>query len=171
MSVSKFITLENRTTYRDAEVFLVFRDKAINYIQDYTTSHQGELSTFLGTFNKGVLKTEAPVKQGIISALPNWKNDFVWEGKKFVFGEYGSINFTSKDREHILRTLTDKKGGWATISELRGNKDAGYVRSTIKQIEDRLPNEARKHIKIVSTQEDDSIEKPNAGAYRIKVQP
>jgi len=100
-----------------------------------------------------------------------WSNDFRWEGKDFVFGKYGSINFISKDRKHILKTLTDKKGGWATINELQGSKDAGYVRSTIKQIEDRLPKEAKEHIEIVSTQDDNSKEKPNQGAYRIKVKP
>lgn len=99
-----------------------------------------------------------------------WSDDFRWEGNDYIFGEYGSISLVSSDRKHIFKTLTDKKGGWATISELKGNKDAGYVRSTIKQIEDRLPDKAKGHIKIVSTQEDDGIEKPNAGAYRIKVQ-
>jgi len=99
-----------------------------------------------------------------------WSDDFRWEGNDFVFGEYGSIPLQSKDRKYLFKALTDKKGGWTTISELKGNKDAGYVRSTIKQIEDRLPEKAKEHIKIVSTQEDDSIEKPNAGAYRIKVQ-
>lgn len=100
-----------------------------------------------------------------------WSDEFKWEGKDFVFGKYGSINLVSSDRKHILKVLTDKKGGWATISELKGNKDAGYVRSTIKQIEDRLPEKAKGHIKIISTQDDDGVEKPNAGAYRIKVQP
>jgi len=67
MSVSKFITLDNKTAYKDAEIFLVFRDKALDYIKGYTTSHQEELSTFLGTFNKEVLKTEVPVKQAQLS--------------------------------------------------------------------------------------------------------
>jgi len=100
-----------------------------------------------------------------------WSDDFRWEGKKFVFGKYGSINLVSSDRKHILKVLTEKKGNWATIGELRGNKDAGYVRSTIKQIEDRLPKEAKGHIKIISTRDDDNVEKPNTGAYRIKFKP
>lgn len=99
-----------------------------------------------------------------------WPDDFRWEDNNFVFGKYGSINVVSNDRKHILKVLADKKGGWATINELKGDKDAGYVRSTIKQIEDRLPKEAKGHIKIISTQEDESVEKPNTGAYRIKVQ-
>jgi len=99
-----------------------------------------------------------------------WPDDFRWEGRDFVLGQYGKINFTSDDRRHIFKILTDKKGGWATISELKGNKDAGYVRSTIKQIEDRLPEKAKGHIKITSTQDDSSKERPNTGAYRIKVQ-
>lgn len=101
----------------------------------------------------------------------NWSDDFRWEDKNFVFGKYGSISFTSDDRRHILKILSDKKGGWATIRELQGNKDAGYVRSTIKQIEDRLPEGTKGHISIVSTQDDESQEKHNVGAYRIKVLP
>jgi len=37
-SVSKFITLDNKTAYKDAEVFLVFRDKALDYIKDHATN-------------------------------------------------------------------------------------------------------------------------------------
>ena len=48
MSVSKFITLDNKTAYKDAEVFLVFRDKALDYIKDYATSHNENVSSFLG---------------------------------------------------------------------------------------------------------------------------
>lgn len=99
-----------------------------------------------------------------------WTDDFRWEGNNFVFGKYGSIPLQSKNRKHLFKALTDKKGGWASISELKGDKTAGYVRSTIKQIEDRLPETARGHISIVSTQDDDAEGKPNAGAYRIKVQ-
>lgn len=101
-----------------------------------------------------------------------WFDNFKWDRRYFIFGKYGKIQITSKDRKHILKTLTDKKGGWATIHELKGNKDAGYVRSTIKQLEDRLPPEAKGHIAIISTVDDDSnLEKPSEGAYRIKVTP
>ena len=48
MSVSKFITLDNKTAYKDAELFLVFRDKVLDYIKDYAASHNGEVSSFLG---------------------------------------------------------------------------------------------------------------------------
>jgi len=121
--------------------------------------------------NNGKKKKTQKEKLPKVESETDWPKDFKWDGKDFVFGEYGSISFISSDRKHILKVLTDKKGGWATINELKGNKDAGYVRSTIKQIEDRLPKEAREHIKIVSTQDDDSKEKPNTGAYRIKVLP
>lgn len=100
-----------------------------------------------------------------------WPEDFRWEGKTFVFGEYGKIDFKSKDRRHIFKTLTDKKGDWATIREMKSEKDAGYVRSTIKQIEDRLPKKVKEHIIIISTRDDDSEEKPNVGAYKIKILP
>lgn len=47
-SVSKFITLDNKTAYKDAEVFLVFRDKTFDYIRDHAVSHKDELTSFLG---------------------------------------------------------------------------------------------------------------------------
>lgn len=47
-SVSKFITLDNKTTYKDAEVFLIFRDRALGYIKDYAVSHRDEIASFLG---------------------------------------------------------------------------------------------------------------------------
>lgn len=97
-----------------------------------------------------------------------WSDDFKWEGNKFVFGEYGSIAFTSLDRKHIFKSLVDKHGGWATLSEMKGTKSAEFVRSTIKQIEDRLPIKSRGHIKIVSTLENKSVDKPIEGAYKIE---
>lgn len=103
------------------------------------------------------------------SKIPEWPDDFEWKDDVFVFGKYGTISFTSQDRKFILEKLTVKKGDWATINELKGNKDAGYVRSTIKQIEDRLSKDAKKYIVIVSTQDDNFGNKPSEGAYRIKL--
>jgi hypothetical protein len=100
-----------------------------------------------------------------------WPNDFVWDGETYIFGKFGTIDFDSEDRKHIFKVLTDKKGGWATINDMKGNKDAGYVRSTIKQIEDRLPKEVKKKIKILSTKDDDIEEKPKVGAYKIRILP
>ncbi|MBU1912719.1 MAG: hypothetical protein KKB22_04215 [Candidatus Omnitrophica bacterium] len=100
---------------------------------------------------------------------PVWFNNFRWEGKDFAFDQYGDISFTSSDREHIFRTLTNKKGGWATIKEMRGDKSDNYVRATIGQIKKRLPKGVREWIKIVSTRDDDREDKPIMGAYRIKV--
>ena len=48
MSVSKFITLDNKTSYKDVEIFLVFREKALEFIGDYAASHKDELTSFLG---------------------------------------------------------------------------------------------------------------------------
>ena len=103
------------------------------------------------------------------SKQTDWPKDFIWENGEFVLGQYGKIGFKSADRKHIFKTLTGKKGGWAKVSEMRGGKSAGYVRSTIKQIKDRLPEKAKKHVVIVSTQEDDSTDKPRVGAYKIKI--
>ena len=48
MGISKVITLDNRTIYKDAEIFLLYRDKAITYIKDYAVSHVDEIRSFLG---------------------------------------------------------------------------------------------------------------------------
>lgn len=98
-----------------------------------------------------------------------WHNDFVWQGNDFICGEYGKVSLTSRDRRHILRVLTDKKGDWATINELKGTKDASYVRATISQIEKNLPEKVKKKLTIISTQDDESDDKPKVGAYRIKL--
>jgi len=47
-SVSKFIKLDNNTTYKEAEVFLIFRNKALDYIKDYTLLHKDEMASFFG---------------------------------------------------------------------------------------------------------------------------
>lgn len=76
MSVSKFITLDNKTAYKDAEVFLIFRDKALDYIKGYATSHEEELTSFLGTeLSSEVFKTkdqDEPVLRKAIFAVPTY---------------------------------------------------------------------------------------------------
>src|SRR3990170_4880625 len=58
MSISKFITLDNKTAYKDVEVFLIFRDKAMGFIKDYASSHKEEISSFLGAELSGeIFKT------------------------------------------------------------------------------------------------------------------
>src|SRR6266568_698095 len=101
---------------------------------------------------------------------PEWRDDFHWEGNKYVFGVYGSIAFDSPERKALFKKLTDKKGGWVKITELKSNKDERYVRSTIRQIEQRTKKSPlNKDISIPSTQKDDAEGKPEGqGAYRIK---
>lgn len=111
------------------------------------------------------------VKPVAKSAQPNWSDDFVWRGNEFVFGGYGSINFSSDDRKALFKTLTDARGNWIAISKLKGNKNANYVRATIKQIEDRFTPELRRHVSIPSTQDDDLEPKPSQGAYRMRFSP
>lgn len=136
---------------------------------DFYEKIKNELSKREKVFNEKEKLKKIVEKPLTVENRVVWPKDFKWEGNSFVFGKFGTISLISKDRKHILKTLTDKQGNWATISQLKGDKSASYVRSTIKQIEDRLNNEAKKHIKIISTQEEDSLEKPNQGAYRIKV--
>lgn len=45
--VAKFIVLDNRTEYKDSEVYLVFRDKAQDYLRDYVSKNEGKISRFL----------------------------------------------------------------------------------------------------------------------------
>lgn len=46
--VFNWMVLENKTTYRDAKVFLIFRDKALGYIRNYAIGHKDEILSFLG---------------------------------------------------------------------------------------------------------------------------
>lgn len=105
---------------------------------------------------------------------PQWQEDFSWQGKKFVFGEYGSTNtFNSKTRRDLLREFTKTKGNWVTVKRLKEvtNKDEAYVRPTIGQIEKSFSSSLKNHISIPSTEEDNLQPKPQEGAYRIKFTP
>lgn len=117
-------------------------------------------------------ESQTPEEKREFATTPAWSDIFKWlSDKKYSFGQYGTIEFTSKDRLHILTTLVNKLGGWATVKELSGNKDDKYVRTTIKQIENRLPKEAKEVIKIVPTTDDNLLPKPPGGAYRIRFTP
>ncbi|MDQ3098302.1 MAG: hypothetical protein M3Q44_00990 [bacterium] len=48
-----------------------------------------------------------------------WQKDFHWENYKFVFGEYGSIEFVSPQRRGLFKKLTDANGHWVAIRTLR----------------------------------------------------
>lgn len=102
-----------------------------------------------------------------------WSDDFKWQGKSFVFGKHGTVNFNSKPRIALFRELTQARGGWITVQKLKEitAEDENYVRPTIGQIERGMKKELRKHISIPSTEEDDLQPKPSQGAYRIKFTP
>jgi hypothetical protein len=134
---------------------------------DFYTIIKNEFDNQKKSFNKKTEKLTSVSPQSKAS----WSDDFQWDNKCFVFGKLGKICFQSKDRKHLFKTLTDKKGGWAKISELKGNKDDKYLRATIGQIKARLPKTAKKYISVVSTPEDNLDNKPNEGAYRIKYIP
>jgi hypothetical protein len=104
---------------------------------------------------------------------PLWSNDFHWDGKKFIFGEYGSTsNFSSDDRLALFKEFTKAKGFWVLMTSLikatKTKKDAVYIRQTIGQIEGSFSKELRKYISIPSTKDDDLEPKPQNSAYRIK---
>lgn len=102
-----------------------------------------------------------------------WSNDFKWQGRRFVFGQFGSIVFNSKTRQDLFRELTTTKGNWVTVKKLEEvtNKTHDYVRPTIGQIERGMKQELKKHISLVSTEENSLLPKPTYGAYRIKFTP
>jgi hypothetical protein len=105
---------------------------------------------------------------------PLWQNDFRWEGKSFVFGEYGSITgFQSKNTLKLFQALTDAKGHWVLVRKLCNvlDKDTGYTRTTIGHIEKRFDANLRRYIEIPSTDDDNFPPKPSKGAYRIKFTP
>jgi hypothetical protein len=69
----------------------------------------------------------------------------------------------------MFKKLTDAKGNWVKVAELKGSKNKDYVKSTISQIETSFLQELRQHISIPSTKDDDLEGKPEGqGAYRIK---
>jgi len=108
--------------------------------------------------------------------VPLWSNDFHWEGKKFIFGEYGSTsNFSSDDRLALFKEFTKAKGFWVLMTSLikatKTKKDAVYIRQTIGQIEGSFSKELRRYISISSTRDDDLEPKPQNSAYRIKFTP
>ncbi len=99
---------------------------------------------------------------------PEWRDSFKLDGEDFIFGDYGKINFKSKDTKYLFKQLFDARGGWVTIQKLTENKNTNYTRSTIKQIEKRMGVNLKKHIDIPSTRGDDLEPKPSQGAYRLR---
>lgn len=140
-------------------------------------SHQND-SAQVGPTEESKIADNKPLDgtaQAQIAITPDseikWHEDFKWQGDNFVFGNYGSITFSSDDRKKLFKLLTDAKGNWVSISKLKGGKNVNYVRPTIKQIEDRFTPKIKSHISIPSTQDDNLKPKPNQGAYRIKFTP
>jgi hypothetical protein len=109
------------------------------------------------------------VKMAKEAQKPLWQANFRWEKNAFVFGTYGQKDFSSSDRKAMFKKLTDAKGNWVKVAELKGSKKKDYVKSTISQIETSFLQELRQHISIPSTKDDDLEGKPEGqGAYRIK---
>ena len=106
------------------------------------------------------------------TVAPVWQDDFKWENDIFIFGIYGKRKFNSKNLKIMFKKLTEAKGKWVKVSELKGTKGKEYVRSTISQIENSLSENLKKHITIPSTKLDNLEGKPEGqGAYRIKFVP
>lgn len=103
--------------------------------------------------------------------VANWSNEYKWEGNTFSFGNGNDISFQSLPTRKLFAVLARKKGGWATMHELKQEtgKNPEYIRATIRQIEVRLKHKIRLPVTIPSTKDDNLQPKPQEGAYRIKV--
>lgn len=108
-------------------------------------------------------------------SIPNWRNDFGWEGDCYSFGKFGKTKeIISPYKKKLIDALAIEKGNWATIKKLKEatGKDEKYIRTTIGQIENSFDPELRKHLSIPSTLgADTSIPIPNQGAYRFALTP
>ena len=126
MSVSKFITLDNKTAYKDAEVFLVFRDKVIGYIKDYAISHNEEVSSVLGIELSGeVPKTVTNFEVYYPQTIPNRTREFERRARK------------ASEREH-QRNL-DERSRWEDAKNARilASKEDKYLHAINLIIEHR----------------------------------
>ena len=179
-SVSKFINLENKTAYNEAETFLVFRDKATAFIQNYSQQNKATVSSFLGQeLSKQAFKDEEKAPVSVTPAEiqitePSWSQDFHWEGKSLIFGSYGKITLNSRDTRTVFKELFRAKGNWVELKKLReltGKDIKKYIRPTIGQIQRSMKSELKKHISFPSTTTDNLLPKPRGGAYRIKYSP
>lgn len=172
MSVSKFITLDNKTAYKDAEVFLIFRDKALQEIKDYAIANKETISSFLGSeLSKEAFTIKSPVATTTIQSVQqNWSDDFKWQGNTYLFGNIGSIEFENQNSKRLFEMLVAKKGDWLKKPEYEKEFTYEYLRPTVKAINTRLSKTTTGRIKIVSTKSDKTdFPTSNVSAYRIFV--
>src|SRR3989344_2787868 len=104
MSISKFITLENKTAYKDAEVFLIFKDKALGYIKDYASSHKEEISSFLGAELSGeIFKTVTNSGVYYPRTIPDRTGEFEKLAREASVREY-QRNLDDRNRREDAKT-------------------------------------------------------------------
>lgn len=105
--------------------------------------------------------------------IARWRDDFRWSGDTFVFGDIGKIDFQDSPRKSLFKALTNKKGKWVTLRELKDatNKSEDYIRVTIGQIEKRFDGKLKQFIDIPSTQDEKVIDPPAVSAYQIRYRP
>jgi hypothetical protein len=106
----------------------------------------------------------------LVDIHAEWQDDFVWQDKNFIVGDYGSVDLKSPIRLKLFSMLTEAKGNWVKVQDMRAEtgKDASFIRSTLGQIEKQFKPDLRKHLSIPSTKEDNLGNKPSQGAYRLK---
>ncbi len=120
--VSKFIKLDNQTSYKDAEVYLVFRDKAQEYIRDYVNQNREKISAFLGSklgrFEFGKELLEQNEKSSDI------RNENLDERYKRLLSEISSTREKDKHQkiEGVNRMLTQLTPKWSEDFKWQGNK-------------------------------------------------
>lgn len=135
--VSRFITLDNNTAYKDAEVYLVFRDKAIGFIANYVDRNRERLSQFLSS-KLGRFEDGRRILCQQKEEAPNWPKEAKRLKNSFIFDEKNQVDFLNdcSIRFKIFNVLFEAKGGWVSIDELASFTQAGDAKRTIRQIQD-----------------------------------
>lgn len=138
----------NTSKYKNAELIMVFRSKAEEFLSGISDSDFS--------------------KQSVEEIL--WPSQIKSEGTNFLFGENLSVSFKSKDGDRyiLFKAMFDKSGHWVKVQDMCRliNKDAATVRTIMNQIQSKKINGSAvsKIIKIEAHLKD-------PGAYRIVYTP
>lgn len=126
--ILKFILLDNKTAYSEAEVFLMFRDKALEYIRDYAKDRDTEEPRIE---QQSIIKRMTP-KQTVKEILKQYKfpkkqkalikalSDILPKNTKTLKGEIHTGDLSSLRRDTLT---TIKKHGLSDILSIESYKN------------------------------------------------